>query len=464
MIQTTLLSHACLLFQSKETNVLTDPVFFDPHWEDINVLCPKRKLDIEKLPRIDILNISHRHQDHFDIRTLAYIKDSTILASDAVILAPKDDILLEVLKALEFDNVQVVGDFEPMKIRDLTLTPTPSLNQDGWPEHGLVVSDGDVTIWNQVDTVVSPEIIQYMHKLCGRVDFAHLRFMPLLEGNFAHHKSLNLPFEEYSSFLKVANAVAPKFAVPGSAAFRYSDEYGFLNQYSFPTTPDGFLKDLKDFCPAIGSSTFFSGDVAKISRDGTEVIRQGSDFVSVVEDDSVLVEFKPVMEVKPIHTRTTSVEQKAEEKRLVKEFIEKRLLSVLKQTKVISVWEHWKTTYQLEVFEDERHGDIWSIDFGSSEPQIVAGRLERINIYEGISYSELAALIQQKTCWDFVGASAQYRTFNNIYRVEKGKFEYFPNEKKFPHPLTEAFPSNKEMDREKFMKDVRKWKGKAFSH
>lgn len=461
MIQTTLLSHACLLFQSKETNLLTDPVFFDPHWEDINVLCPKRKLEIEKIPRIDILNISHRHQDHFDIRTLAYIKDSPLLAPDAVVLAPNDDILLEVLTALEFDNVKVVGDFEPLEIRDLKLAPTPSLNQDGWPEHGLAVSDGEVTIWNQVDTIVSPDIIQYLHKLCGRIDFAHLRFMPLLEGNFAHHKSLNLPFEEYSSFLKVANAVAPKFAVPGSAAFRYSDEYGFLNQYSFPTTPEGFLKDLKDFCPEIESSTFFSGDVAKVAKEGVEIIRQGSDFVSVETDDSLMVEFKPVMEVKPIRTLTGSADQKEEEKKLVKDFVENQLLSMLQKNEVASVWAHWKALYQLEVFEDEKEGDIWSIDFSSPEPKVVQGRLERINIYEGIAYSELARLIQKKTSWDFVGASAQYRTFNNIYRVEQGKFEYFPSEKKFPHPLTEAFPSDKDMDREKFMKDVRKWKGRA---
>ena len=40
MIQTTLIGHACLYIQSKKTNILTDPVWFDYLWEEINVLCP----------------------------------------------------------------------------------------------------------------------------------------------------------------------------------------------------------------------------------------------------------------------------------------------------------------------------------------------------------------------------------------------------------------------------------------
>ncbi|HIE41935.1 MAG TPA: hypothetical protein EYP95_01605, partial [Nitrospinaceae bacterium] len=159
----TLISHACLLIQSRETTLLTDPVFFDYLWEECNVQCPSIDLDLAKLPKVDILNISHRHQDHFDIRTLAYIAGSTdILASDAVVLAPNDEILLEVLNELEFKNVTVVEDFKTLEIKGLTLTPTPSLNkQDYFPEHGILVHDGEVTLWNQVDTIVTPDIIKY---------------------------------------------------------------------------------------------------------------------------------------------------------------------------------------------------------------------------------------------------------------------------------------------------------------
>ena len=35
MIKTTLVGHACLLIQSKETTILTDPVWFDYQSEEI---------------------------------------------------------------------------------------------------------------------------------------------------------------------------------------------------------------------------------------------------------------------------------------------------------------------------------------------------------------------------------------------------------------------------------------------
>jgi len=74
MITTTYVGHACLLIQSKNCTMLTDPIWFDPHWEEINVLCPSIVLDFEKIPQVDILNISHIHMDHFDVRTLATLE------------------------------------------------------------------------------------------------------------------------------------------------------------------------------------------------------------------------------------------------------------------------------------------------------------------------------------------------------------------------------------------------------
>ena len=97
MIKTTLVGHACLLIQSKETTILTDPVWFDYLWEEINVLCPSIVLQKDKVPPLDVLNLSHRHQDHFDVRTLAYLaQNKRILTPDTIGLAPQDDLLLDI--------------------------------------------------------------------------------------------------------------------------------------------------------------------------------------------------------------------------------------------------------------------------------------------------------------------------------------------------------------------------------
>jgi L-ascorbate metabolism protein UlaG (beta-lactamase superfamily) len=468
MIKTTLIGHASLLIQSRETTIVTDPVWSDYQWEELQVLCPSIVLERDKIPPVDVLNISHRHQDHFDVRTLAYLaQNDRILKPDATILAPNDEILVDVLKELGFKNIRVVTDFEPMQFKDVTLTPTPSRNQistseDYYPEHGLLVNDGEVTVWNEVDTLVDPETIDRIRELYGQIDLAHVRFVPLIEGNFSYHKSTNLPLSEYCTFLNVVKALGPKMVVPGAAFFRYRDEVGFLNQYSFPTTMEQFIRDLAAFCPEVPCRSFLHGDVMYVTTDGVRIEKQSSEFVSIRENDGHRVAFKPVMEVPPIRTRTTDPKQHKREMKVVRDFIENHLMGRILKSDMLGAWLHWQVVYQLEVF-GQGDSEVWGIDFAQDKLRLQKGDLGKINIYEGIGSSELYALIEGTTSWDYVTLCGNYRTFNNIYRITDGSFEIPPEDKSnyTLEPLMEAFPWDKVMDREKFMKDVRRWKGKA---
>jgi L-ascorbate metabolism protein UlaG (beta-lactamase superfamily) len=468
MIKTTLIGHASLLIQSRETTIVTDPVWSDYQWEELQVLCPSIVLERDKIPPVDVLNISHRHQDHFDVRTLAYLaQNDRILKPDATILAPNDEILVDVLKELGFKNIRVVTDFEPMQFKDVTLTPTPSRNQistseDYYPEHGLLVNDGEVTVWNEVDTLVDPETIDRIRELYGQIDLAHVRFVPLIEGNFSYHKSTNLPLSEYCTFLNVVKTLGPKMVVPGAAFFRYRDEVGFLNQYSFPTTMEQFIRDLAAFCPEVPCRSFLHGDVMYVTTDGVRIEKQSSEFVSIRENDGHRVAFKPVMEVPPIRTRTTDPKQHKREMKVVRDFIENHLMGRILKSDMLGGWLHWQVVYQLEVF-GQGDSEVWGIDFAQDKLRLQKGDLGKINIYEGIGSSELYALIEGTTSWDYVTLCGNYRTFNNIYRITDGSFEIPPEDKSnyTLEPLMEAFPWDKVMDREKFMKDVRRWKGKA---
>ena len=137
MIRTTLISHACLIIETSDLIILTDPVFFDPLWEEVNVFCPQRTIDFNNFPKIDLLYISHRHQDHFDVRTLAFLKNASILKDNFILITPNDSILLEILKKLEYPEPRVSEDFESFRLKGTVLTPTPSLIQANFPEHGL---------------------------------------------------------------------------------------------------------------------------------------------------------------------------------------------------------------------------------------------------------------------------------------------------------------------------------------
>ena len=465
MIRTTLIGHACLVVQTQETVILTDPVWFDYLYENMNVLCPSIELDKEKIPSVDILNISHRHQDHFDVQTLAYLaKNKRIIRPDTVVLVPNDSIVLEVLHELGFANIRTVTDFEPIQIKDITLTATPSLNkeEDDFIEHGLLIHNEDVTIWNQVDTVVNQLTLDKILQLYGPPDFMHAQYLPLMEGKFSYHKPLNLPFDQYGTSLKVVKALGPKFAVPASAGFRYRDELNFLNQYTFPIDPEAFLRDLTQFCPEVKCEMFLPGDIAVIKPSGSRIESQSSNFVRLKENDKHLIAFKPLLEVPRIKTLTEGSEEHRKEMSLIREFIEHQLLNSFLKSEMLPGWKHWRVVYQLEVF-GLNESEVWSVDFGENSPKIHKGSLGKINLYEGIASSSLLDLIEGKTSWDYLALCGNYRTFNNIYRVTEGNYEFYPldNIDYVLEPLMEAFPSNRHMAREKFMKDVRKWKNGA---
>jgi len=335
--------------------------------------------------------------------------------------------------------------------------------EDDFPEHGLLVSDGEVTIWNQVDSQVNPDIIQRIGELHGQIDFFHSRFVPLLEGNFAYNIPLTLPIDEYCTFLNVVKALGPKFVVPGSAAFRCRDELNFLNQCTFPITQDQFIRDLSAFCPEVPSAPFFPGDVAHISTGEIRIDKQSSDFVRVDEDDSHRIIFKPNAEVPSIKTKTCDLEKYKKEMKVVNDFIENNFLDLILNSELLSGWQHWQIVYQLEIFGQEE-SQAWTIDFGQTDkPKLHKGDLGKINLYEGISSSEMCALVEGTTSWDYVTLCGNYRTFNNIYRITDGGFELPPEDKSnyALEPLMDIFPWDKDMDRRKFMRDVQRWKGKV---
>ena len=242
----------------------------------------------------------------------------------------------------------------------------------------------------------------------------------------------------------------------------YRDELNFLNQYTFPTNPESFLRDLADFCPEVKCEIFLPGDVAIVEQNGSRIEKQGSNFVKLKENDGHLIAFKPVMEVPRIQTLTQDREQYEKEMENIKKFVEYQMLERILKSEMLPGWKHWKIIYQLEVF-GQKESEVWSVDFSLNDPKIQKGSLGKINLYEGIASSSLLDLIEEKTSWDYLALCGNYRTFNNIYRVTNGNYEFYPldNIDYVLEPLMEIFPTNQNMTREKFMKDIRKWKKKS---
>lgn len=99
-MKVTLLGHASILVEMNGATCLMDPVFADPFEDGAVVTCPKRKVYPDRLPHVDLLIISHRHPDHFDISSLA------LLLRDCTAICPADPLIVYALKKLGFRDIQ----------------------------------------------------------------------------------------------------------------------------------------------------------------------------------------------------------------------------------------------------------------------------------------------------------------------------------------------------------------------
>jgi len=101
-VRVTLLGHASVLVEMAGGACLMDPVFFDPFEEGAVVSGPARVVHPERIPAIDILIVSHRHPDHFDIASL------DCLPRDCDAICPADPLIVYGLRRLGFMRIHPV--------------------------------------------------------------------------------------------------------------------------------------------------------------------------------------------------------------------------------------------------------------------------------------------------------------------------------------------------------------------
>ena len=125
--------HASIFVETQDCKILMDPILFDPHAEGIEDICPKREVTVENIPEFDVLIISHRHLDHFDIRSLA------ALPKNVDVLIPKDKLIKDCLTKLGYTNIYTLKDADEVKIGSTRLLVTRSENRV--PEYGILFAD-----------------------------------------------------------------------------------------------------------------------------------------------------------------------------------------------------------------------------------------------------------------------------------------------------------------------------------
>jgi L-ascorbate metabolism protein UlaG (beta-lactamase superfamily) len=164
--------HACVLFETKETSVLTDPAISYSYPTDLG------RFTFEDLPpHIDYLLLTHSHQDHVLIETLLQLRDRV-----GSVLVPRssggwleDPSLRLMFQRLGFRRVQELDELESVEIPGGSVTGIPFFGEHGdldvRTKLAHLVRFGDWTALLAADSNnVEPRLYERLQGTIGNVD------------------------------------------------------------------------------------------------------------------------------------------------------------------------------------------------------------------------------------------------------------------------------------------------------
>ncbi len=172
----TWVNHSTFLIQTDSLTILTDPIWAE-RCSPVSFAGPKRVVEpgveFDKLPKIDLVLVSHNHYDHLDSATLKRLSDR-----DApLILVPLGD--KRWLEGEGVKNLEEMDWYQTRSLGDFKMTFLPAQhwsargmfdrNHSLWGSWGVEV--GEMKIYHAGDTGLGPHFKEIREKW-GRADVA----------------------------------------------------------------------------------------------------------------------------------------------------------------------------------------------------------------------------------------------------------------------------------------------------
>jgi UDP-MurNAc hydroxylase len=413
-MRVTLLGHASVLVELDGATCLMDPVLGDPFEEGTVVSCPRRAVDVDSLPEVDILVVSHRHPDHFDLASLERV------ARDVDAICAPDPLIVYALRELGFSNVHPVVPMAPILGVDFELFPTRS-ELASIPEMGMVFRDGSGTFWNQVDTLLSDETIDAVRDRFGTID---LLFGMYASQNFEFFESraTGFPVETHRRNLETAMRIAPTVVVPASAGFRFSGDHEWLNAFLFPISREHFVADLGRFEPRVDARVVDPGDVLEVTMGGEVLLHVGASPVARTEaHDTGRIAFDPTAPVPPLTDPNPDGYGPDQLERLAAGLVaglgDWVATPAAREDRVVRAYREHRVCYRIGLVFPEGAERRFDVDFSADPPRLGEAGVAspEADLVHRIAASALAGWAEHRR--SFFSVRAYSRRFGTVYRL-----------------------------------------------
>jgi L-ascorbate metabolism protein UlaG (beta-lactamase superfamily) len=235
--------HAGYVVRAGGATIALDPIFEVPF--SVNAYpFPACRFDLDAVRalRLDAIFISHHHDDHLSLESLAHLDRAT-----PVYLYALDETYHALVRALGFATVHALALDEPVTIERLTVTPRPALDVDVDAIFDLE-ADG-LRVLDVGDAWIDPETLD---KLAARAPwdvvlwpFQTMREVEVLSPSRAAPADRGLPLE-WGPQLR---ALAPRVVVPSACQLTF-EPWSWYRRAFFPISYRRFEAEVRALLPA----------------------------------------------------------------------------------------------------------------------------------------------------------------------------------------------------------------------
>jgi L-ascorbate metabolism protein UlaG (beta-lactamase superfamily) len=176
-IRTRYFGHACILIETKNVSILSDPVISYGYESDISRLTYADLPDV-----IDYVVITHNHQDHILIETMIQLRHKIrhVIVPRNGTGALQDPNVKLTLKHLGFQNVIEIDELDSIEMPGCTITGLPFLGEHSDLDirtkmcHHVRLED-DLSILLAADSCnLEPKLYEHIQRVIGHVDVLFL--------------------------------------------------------------------------------------------------------------------------------------------------------------------------------------------------------------------------------------------------------------------------------------------------
>lgn len=180
-LQVTYIGHATFLIQASKLNILTDPVFSE-RASPFKWMGPKRVqppgVPLSKLPKIDMIFVSHNHYDHLDLPSLKKIwkRDKPIiitpLGNEKILRKVNRHIQIQTLDWNEVISLPYEGTLKLLPAQHWSARSLFDRNQALWGSAWITLDKYKILFIG--DTGFDPELFKHIKKENGAPDLVML--------------------------------------------------------------------------------------------------------------------------------------------------------------------------------------------------------------------------------------------------------------------------------------------------